>query len=153
MKIIFVCTGNTCRSPMAEVIAKDLIKKYNIQAEISSAGISVFCESGASENAMSAIGEYKLDLTNHISKQISVEDLEESSLILTMTAKHKEYLLSILKCKETEKKIHTLCEYAGCDKKDITDPFGQGLNEYKMCANELYTLIERIFENYDRNSK
>jgi len=152
MKIVFVCTGNTCRSPMAEAIAKSLAKKYSLEAEIFSAGILVLSEVNASENALKAMSELDLDLTYHVSKQISSQHMESADLILTMTSHHKNFLTR--EYASHQSKIYTLSEYANCPEKDVADPFGKNLAEYKICADEIHKLLKVVFtrkdmQNYD----
>ena len=146
MKIVFVCTGNTCRSPMAQTIAESLALKHNLEVEVSSAGVSVFSETGASANAVDAMASLGLDLSGHISKQITLEHIKDSNLVLTMTRQHKNFLLDRLDDTYLEK-IYTLAEYVSLPEKDISDPFGQPLDDYKKCANEIHQLLDIIFDN------
>lgn len=144
VKIIFVCTGNTCRSPMAEVLAKETFAKYQIDAQISSRGISVYCPVEASENAIKAVERYGLDLTKHLARPISATDLEDADLVLTMTEGHKMALLHT--CQDCGANLYTIKEFATGRPGDVSDPFGQPLMVYEICAAELKTYIERIAE-------
>lgn len=138
-KIFFVCTGNTCRSPMAEALAKSVCKNENVS--ISSRGI-LGNGASASQFALEVILKYKLNLENHKSKTISQEDFNSASLVLTMTNEQKNLLSYVFP--NSENKVFTLYEYVMQENKDIEDPFGQDFSAYINCAEEIYSLIKKI---------
>lgn len=138
-KIFFVCTGNTCRSPMAEVLAKSMCKNEDIF--IASRGI-LGNGSPASQDALEAVLRFNLDLSNHKSKTISKDELETATIILTMTNEHKD--LIVYSFPEYSEKIFTLYEYVLKEQKDIQDPFGCDFATYMNCAKEIKALIEKI---------
>ena len=140
-KIMFVCTGNTCRSPMAEILARNEIMKASLNIEVASRGISVYFSSGASEYARKAMKEYGLNLDTHQSKQIELKDIKDVDLILTMTNHHKQYLH--MNFPEFKDKIFTLKEFVE-ESGDVSDPFGGQLEEYRSCAENLHNLIQKL---------
>ena len=148
-KVVIVCTGNTCRSPMAEAIFKDLINDKGQANEIlvSSAGIYAFDGDGASPQAIEVMKkEYGIDLIKHRARVLDGSDIEDADIILVMTKHHKQMILDIYP--EAVSKVHLLKEYAGSEGyTDIIDPFGQDYNTYKKCANELE---ESILDVIDR---
>lgn len=159
MKILFVCTGNTCRSPIAEGLLKSAAGK-DIQiggkVEVSSAGI--FAEDGEppSENAVRVLKEgWGIDISAHKAKTINPSDLAEADLVLTMTRSHRDSLLSVFP--EYSSKIFALKEYlynkdtgtAGVQKGkilDISDPYGMPAEVYERCAEEIEKVLEMLLK-------
>ena len=138
-KIIVICTGNTCRSPMAEAIIKMKIEDAGCVAKVSSAGI--FADgSPVSENSKIVMNEIGIDISSHKSRQLTKEMIENADLILTMTNGHKTTVLSAVP--QAEGKVFTLAEYSGEDK-DVIDPFGGSIEDYKFCRNEIERMADK----------
>ena len=136
MNIYFICTGNTCRSPMAEAILTSL-QIPNV--EVKSAGIYALEGGEISENAKSVLEAEQISM-DHRSKMVSKDDLEWADLILTMTSAHKELVLR--SDPEVKAKIFTLKEYAApYTSKDISDPFGGDYHQYEQTFQELKQYI------------
>lgn len=157
MNILFVCTGNTCRSPMAEGIFKSMLEERNIESmNISSAGISAFETESANQKAINTLIKDGINIKEHKARQISSEIIKDSDLILTMTSSHKNIILSSIP--ELSNKIYTLKEYAYLINNenvigrnlDIADPFGGDYNIYERCALEIKTYLEKIINNIDK---
>ena len=141
MKIIFVCTGNTCRSPMAEYIMRDYCKKKNLNIEIESRGLA--CSNGKviSDNSFSALKELGIDASAHRSQSFTLRDLFEADLIITMTQGHKDALLYHFKAGD---KVKTFDEMSGVG--NVVDPYGLGLKEYVQCRNQIEKGVLEIVE-------
>ncbi len=142
MNLIFVCTGNTCRSPMAEVIAKRTFSKAGLPIHVISRGISVHGPERASGNAVTAVANFGLDLSGHVAKPICAEDVQWADLILTMTQAHKMTLAGA--CQNNNTALFTVKEFVDGANGSIVDPFGRNLEEYINCAIELKYYIERM---------
>lgn len=138
-RILMVCTGNTCRSPMAAAIAE----KYMPWAEVLSAGTATVAGLPASIGAMDAMQKMGLSIDDHASRPLNRYLLEEADLVLTMTEEHKAAILNFMP--ETADKVFTLGEFAGTAV-TIPDPFGGSLEEYLQCAANLEILIKAVAE-------
>ena len=134
-KILFVCTGNTCRSAMAAAMLNDIAVKDDLDILIDSAG--VFAEIGgkATAEAVRVMKNRGIDLSTHRTKPLTDELMDMADIILVMTAAHKELIQNI-----APEKVKTLMEYAGMDA-DISDPFGGDDEEYAETADEIYTAL------------
>ncbi|WP_232697910.1 low molecular weight protein arginine phosphatase [Brevibacillus daliensis] len=132
MRILFVCTGNTCRSPMAEAIFREKTKDMDLM--ISSAGVAVFEGQQASLHAQQVLEEKGINY-QHTATQLKEEGVKEADLIITMTQGHKATILAHFP--EIREKIFSLKEYAYGTTDDISDPFGGSLDIYRMTAEEM----------------
>jgi protein-tyrosine-phosphatase len=144
-KVLFVCTGNTCRSPMAAALFNRLAADGGIGYEAASAGLAAAEGSPASQNSVRAMNDYPgADLSCHRSKRLTHADIEEASLILTMERVHRQYILSMYP--EAYQKVFTLKEYVYGTDGDITDPYGGGEAEYRHCAAVISQAVEKLIE-------
>lgn len=143
MNIYFVCTGNTCRSPMAEAILKS---KSLPNIHVKSAGIYALEGGGMSENARVVLMDENIH-HEHVSKQIDEQDIDWADVILTMTSAHKEILIRAYN--QARDKTYTLKEYVTpYSGQDVFDPFGGDISTYKQTYQELKRLIEQFELKY-----
>ncbi len=144
MNILFVCTGNTCRSPMAQALLEEMVKEKGLDIKVKSAGIFAFDGQEASENAIEVLKSEGIDLSNHRANIIYRDLLEEADLILTMGISHKRALLS--KFDFVKGKIYTLKEYAYGEEEDIDDPFGGDLQVYNKTKEEIKEALKEVIK-------
>jgi protein arginine phosphatase len=140
-RILFVCTGNTCRSPMAEAILKS--KKID-GLEVKSAGIYAATGSEASAHAKKVMDDHNI-AHNHSSTMLNRESIQWADLILTMTGSHKNTILQ--QYPGTAGKVFALKEFTGENYAvDVVDPFGGNLSIYQETYQELDKLIKQAIE-------
>lgn len=115
-RILFVCTGNTCRSPMAESMMRHLMKERGIEAEVRSAGVSAWNGTPMSDHAQQVLQHRKMDNPDFSSQLLSASLVEWADLVLTLTSGHKRHVLQLFP--EVSEKTFTLNEYANQSQQD-----------------------------------
>ena len=140
MNIYYICTGNTCRSPMAQAI----FHSHNKDGmDVRSAGIYAMDGGDISENAKRVIRDANIDFT-HFSRQVNEEDVRWADLILTMTTAHKQLVMQAFPF--AADKIFTLKEYVRpFGSHDVSDPFGGDVHMYRQTFQELNLLTNDLF--------
>ena len=129
-KVIFVCNGNTCRSPMAATVMANL--KQDIISE--------------SRGMVAVAAKHNMIIPNNSAKQLLNEDFGNDTLVLAMNSHMKqkiydEYSEAI--------NVYTLSEYAGEPEQDIKDPYGKGIEEYNACFEMICRLVGKVAEYLD----
>ena len=140
--VVFVCTGNVCRSPMAAGLFYDKLvrEKADGAVRVRSAGTWALEGQPASAYALQVMGEHGLDISSHRGRNLTQADADGADLILAMTRRHSDFIAHQLE--GTDDKVYLLAEMAG-EAKDIADPYGGSLHEYRCTAAELKDLVER----------
>lgn len=151
-RIIFVCTGNTCRSPMAEMIMKQKLKVSGADSVpiVISRGINAYNGTPISRQASEVLAAHGLSHNGFVALQLREQDLTGGSvLILTMTARHADAVRSMIRMGQQGRlgakqscEVYTLAEYVG-EPRDVSDPFGQPVYVYEECFRQLERMIEK----------
>lgn len=139
-KILFVCTGNTCRSAMAAAMMSDIAEKNDLDILVDGAGIFATIGECAADNAIAVMKKRNIDLSLHRTKPLTEELIDMADIILTMTEAHKMLISNM-----AEGKVFTLAEYADSEG-DIPDPYGGDIEEYEETADEIYDILVDIAE-------
>jgi protein-tyrosine-phosphatase len=145
MRILFVCTGNTCRSPLAEALARRVIVERALsEIDVSSAGTSAWEGAPASDGALLVGMERNLDLSQHRARTLTRELVRDADLVLAMGPHHLERIEAL----GGSGHAFLLTEYAsrGASSRPVTDPIGGELELYRSTADDLDVEIRRVFD-------
>jgi protein-tyrosine-phosphatase len=163
--ILFVCTGNTCRSAIAEGLFKKILKERtddDSKFNILSAGISALPGMSPTPEAIKVMSEQGIDISRHIATQVKEDLVKKADLILVMSNTHKNYIKT--KFTFAQDKIYLLKEFAQISKfksirktdenYEVVDPLGRPIEFYRIIARELKENLEKILDKIlEENNK
>src|SRR5258706_9796445 len=146
--VLFVCTGNICRSPLAASLLERALKERGLEVDVTSAGTGAWDGAPASEGAYLVGLERGLDLSGHRARLLTRELVEGADLVLTMARHHRARVEEL----GGEGRVFVLGEYAGRDGEDaeVSDPFGGDLDVYRDTCAELEALSTAVTERLAR---
>lgn len=148
MKIMFICTGNICRSAMAHgLLEKKLEDKRINNVEVYSCGIYASIGDMPTYEARRVMEEYDVDIKKHRATNIRYSNIKDMDLILCATTNHKNEVIHIYP--ELKDKVFTIKEYVNYNREnhnslDIKDPWGYDIDTYRSCASEIDECLELL---------
>lgn len=140
--LLFVCTGNTCRSPMAQAIGRDILDKQShegVTTHVVSAGVAAGNGMPATQEAIDALATLGITLQDHQSRQLTLDMIDQAEYIYTMTPSHAQAIMTM--APNSVHKVFVLDEY-----ESVPDPIGQSAQTYQHTADRLRELIARRLE-------
>ena len=144
-RVLFVCTANICRSPMAVGIFDAFAGDQGLESSSESAGVRALVGESAAPNAAQVIEELGMDIREHRARQVNADMLQRADLILTMTPAHRDLLRR--EFGDFSEKIYTLPEYATDDAAaGIADPYGHNIGAYRASSREIMNYVEDAVE-------
>ena len=151
MHLLFVCTGNTCRSPLAEGIARRMVAERGLSdLTIGSAGTSAWPDAPASDGALLVSLEHGIDLVEHRARQLAPDLVAGADLILTMGPHHLERAEAL----GGTGRAFMLTAFTSGVARPVSDPFGGDLEVYRATYDELQreigTVLDRVVADRDR---
>lgn len=135
MNILFICAGNTCRSPMAEYIFREKTKHFKGFYNVHSFGMGAVDGMPASENSVIAMQKRGIDISAHRSKQLSAQMVKDSDFIFCLSSQQYNILINV-----APEKTHLLGD-------GIPDPYGGSLEVYEECADAISDAIDKILDS------
>lgn len=141
-----MCTGNTCRSPMAEGIFRAEAAKRGLDIRVASAGTNA--DTVVAPNAVAAAASHGAEISKHKPQQLTPALAAKFDLILTMTKGHLSNIPPDAKVRAA--RLH---EYARDGKEDVSDPVGRDLAVYKETADELHRAIVKVLDRIEREAQ
>ena len=144
--VLFVCTANVCRSPMAEAIFNALAEDRRLPYRARSSGLAALENEPMASNARAALEEVGVSVGHHRARQVNESMLREADLVLALSPRHMAQLRE--RYGSLSHKVHTLAQYAsGAPAEDgISDPYGQAMTAYRASVYQLVGYIDSLVE-------
>lgn len=151
-KVLFICTANVCRSPMAERLFANAMDEPNSSKKILaySAGLSAMDGDKASQNSIDACEEIEIDIRDHRSSGLTRTSLQEASVVFCMTESHRALINMYFELPEGYP-IYLMREFVEGETKELPDPYGQDIEVYRQCRDRMLEAIPSLINWVEKN--
>ncbi|MGI6207588.1 MAG: low molecular weight protein arginine phosphatase [Anaerolineae bacterium] len=141
-EILFVCKGNTCRSPMTAALCRQMVRSQGLshRLRVCSAGIWAYEGQPATPEAQKVMEERGLSLAGHRAHNLTAADVQRAGIIVALERSVAEAIT--IETPQAAAKVHTLGELAD-DPRDVEDPIGRPIEVYRQTADEIQAMLQR----------
>ena len=147
-RIILVCSGNICRSPLAAVMTKRMAEERGASVAVISAGTLHLNGEPAAKHSITVATEYGLDLSSHRSQGLSLGFIDLADALVVMSPKHERYIVE--KAPAAAAKVVRLWEFSDRPLDEIADPVGQSIDAFRIAGRTIETCLNNWFESVIR---
>ena len=150
--VVFVCTANVCRSPMAEKLFEQALQESSVKKKIQvfSAGISAMDGDKASENSIEACKEIGIDLNDHRSSALTRATLQNASAVFCMTESHRALMQMYFELPENSP-VFLMREFLEQGPAELPDPYGQSMEVYRACREDMKEALPSLINWVEKN--
>jgi protein arginine phosphatase len=148
-RFLFVCTGNSCRSVMAEKLLNKLARDKGLSWEALSCGTSATRALGVPSGVKKALAGHGVEVVSHMSRAATENLLEWADVVLAMSTEHVEILNQRFPTKK--EKIQLFRGHLGLPRPDVADPIGKPDREYELCCKDLREGVEALIQKYGQS--
>ena len=151
-KILFICTGNVCRSPMADGLLKHMLRGRN-DVQVASAGLGALDGSGATDAAIEVMAELGIDISSHVSQPLNSDLVRQADFIFTMTRQQQDTIHALYpSAAEKTFLVREFEESRTAENKDIADPIGQSIDVYRRTRDQIRDALPSLIVFIDQTT-